>query len=82
MELQPYKVVQADTVQALEEECNKLLEMEEVDDDFTFYYMPLGTVQVARNWEGHCSFIQAFIVSSHPDMDEIDGEFPVYMAKH
>ena len=81
MELEPYLLIQGWTPAQLQQRCQETLKFEEIDEDYVFYYMPLGAPFTAPDDTGTTIFFQAFIVSSHPDIDEenepIAGEHPI-----
>jgi len=74
MELQPYLLIEAPSPALLEARCREVLLIEEEEEEWVFYYIPHGAPFTAITQNGSTNFLQAFLVSSHPEVDEVPVE--------
>jgi len=74
MELQPYLLIEAQSPGLLQTRCQEVLLLEEEDDGWVFYYLPQGAPFTAVTQNGSTNFLQAFLITSHPDVDEVPEE--------
>ena len=74
MSLKSYLVVTAYSPDELENKCQNVMAHEEQEEDFTYFYVPLGTFQVIQDINRQHVFMQAFTISSEPRFDEVPRE--------
>ena len=74
MSLKSYLVVTAYSPDELENKCQAVMTHEEQEDDFTYFYIPLGSFKVIEDINRQHVFMQVFIVSSEPHFEEVPRE--------
>ncbi len=70
MDILTYLVVTASSPYELQKKCNAIMHKEEVREDITYVYEPLGAPIVYKDMDGSSVFIQTFTLQMLFPMDE------------